>query len=98
MSISKTFIDRPIATALLMAAILLAGILIDRGAWWGLDFVRDAIVPGQVALQADVPLIRDHLLRHGSSPEAAVAGADVVLGHWVDLHAQLIGYRRALRF
>jgi MFS family permease len=78
--------------------ILLAGILIDRGAWWGLDFVRDAIVPGQGGLQADLPQIRDHLVRQGSAQEAADAGADAVLGSWVDLHARVIGYRRGLRF
>ena len=47
--------------------ILMAGVLIDQGAWWGLDFVRDAIVQGQGAVQADLPGIRDHLVRHGES-------------------------------
>ena len=28
----------------------------------------------------------------------AAAGADAVLGYWVDLHAQVIGYRWGLRF
>jgi hypothetical protein len=78
--------------------ILLAGVLIDQGAWWGLDFVRDAIVQGQGAVQADVPGIRDYLARQGSTPEAAAAQAEAVLGYWVNLHAQVIGYRRALRF
>jgi hypothetical protein len=78
--------------------ILVAGILIDRGAWWGLEFVRDSIVTGQGAVQADMPLLRDHLVRRGSSPEAAAAQADAVLGSWVDLHARVIGYRRGLRF
>jgi DHA2 family multidrug resistance protein-like MFS transporter len=78
--------------------ILLAGVLIDQGAWWGLDFVRDAIVQGQGAVQADVPGIRDHLVRHGSTPAEAVAQAEAVLGYWVDLHAQVIGYRTGLRF
>ncbi len=78
--------------------ILLAGVLIDQGTWWGLEVVRDSVVPGQGALQADVPLIRDHLMRHGSAPPAAAAQADAVIGYWVDLHAQVIGYRRALRF
>jgi DHA2 family lincomycin resistance protein-like MFS transporter len=77
--------------------ILLAGVLIDQGAWWGLDFVRDAIVQGQGALQADVPAIRDHLARHGSAPEAATAQGEAVLGYWVNLHAQVIGYRIGLR-
>ncbi len=40
------------------AGILLAGILLDQGAWWGLEFVRDGIVQGQGAVQADMPLIR----------------------------------------
>jgi MFS transporter, DHA2 family, multidrug resistance protein len=77
--------------------ILLAGILIDQGAWWGLDFVRDAIVQGQGPVQADVPAIRDHLLRHGSTPAEAVAQGEAVLGYWVNLHSQVIGYRIGLR-
>jgi DHA2 family lincomycin resistance protein-like MFS transporter len=78
--------------------ILLAGVLIDRGTWWGLDFVRDAIVQGQGAVQADVPGIRDHLVRHGSTPAEAVAQGEAVLGYWVNLHAQVIGYRTGLHF
>ncbi len=78
--------------------ILLAGVLLDSTTAWGLEFVRDSVVPGQGALQADVPLIRDDLVRHGSAPPAAAAQADAVLGSWIDLHAQVIGYRRALRF
>jgi DHA2 family multidrug resistance protein len=78
--------------------ILLAGVLIDQGAWWGLDFVRDSIVQGQGALQADVPAIRDHLARHGSTPTAAAAQAQAVLCSWVNLHSQVIGYRTGLRF
>jgi DHA2 family multidrug resistance protein len=77
--------------------ILLAGILIDRGAWWGLEFVRDSIVQGQGAVQADVPAIRDHLVRHGSTPSAAATQAQTILDSWVDLHAQVIGYRTGLR-
>jgi MFS family permease len=78
--------------------ILLAGILIDRGAWWGLDFVRDAIVQGQGAVQADLPSIHDHLVRHGSTPAEAVAQAEAILGQWVNLHAKVIGFRSGLRF
>ncbi|HEV3256093.1 MAG TPA: MFS transporter [Gemmataceae bacterium] len=78
--------------------ILLAGVLIDQSAWWGLDFVRDAIVQGQGAVQADVPGMRDHLVRHGSTPAEAVAQGEAVLGYWVNLHAQVIGYRTGLRF
>jgi DHA2 family multidrug resistance protein len=77
--------------------ILLAGVLIDQGAWWGLDFVRDSIVQGQGAVQADIPAIRDYLLRHGSSPAQVGTQADAVLGQWVNLHAQVIGYRTGLR-
>jgi DHA2 family multidrug resistance protein len=77
--------------------ILLAGVLIDQAAWWGLDFVRDSVVQGQGAVQADVPAIRDHLARHGSGPEAATAQGEAVLGYWVNLHAQVIGYRTGLR-
>jgi MFS family permease len=78
--------------------ILLAGVLIEQGAWWGLDFVRDSIVQGQGAVQADMVGIRDHLVRHGSSPAEAVAQSEAVLGSWVDLHAHVIGYRGGLRF
>jgi DHA2 family multidrug resistance protein len=78
--------------------ILLVGVLIDQGTWWGLDFVRDSVVPGQGALQADVPAIRDHLVRRGSSPAEAAAQSEAVLGSWVNLHAQVIGYRWGLRF
>jgi DHA2 family multidrug resistance protein len=78
--------------------ILLAGVLTEQGAWWGLDFVRDAIVQGQGAVQADVPGIRDHLVRHGSTPAEAVAQGEAILGYWVNLHAQVIGYRTGLRF
>src|SRR5262245_14218256 len=78
--------------------ILLASVLIDRGTWWGLEFVRDAVVPGQGPVQVDVPAVRDHLLRHGSTPSEAAAQAEAVLGHWVNLHAQVIGYRTGLRF
>jgi hypothetical protein len=77
--------------------ILLAAVFIDQGSWWGLDFVRDSIVQGQGAVQADVPAIRDHLARHGSAPEAATAQGEAVLGYWVNLHAQVIGYRTGLR-
>ena len=78
--------------------ILLAGVLIDQGAWWGLDFVRDSVVQGQGAVQADVPGIRDHLVRQGSAPSVAVTQAQAVLDSWVHLHAQVIGYRTGLRF
>jgi DHA2 family multidrug resistance protein len=77
--------------------ILLAGILIERGTWWGQEFVRDSVVPGAGSLQAHLPELRDHLLRHGSAPTEAAAQADAVLSSWVNLHAQLIGYRTGLR-
>jgi DHA2 family multidrug resistance protein len=77
--------------------ILLASVLIDQGTWWGLDFVRDSIVQGQGAVQVDVPAIRDYLARHGSAPSALTAQSEAVLGYWVNLHAQVIGYRTGLR-
>jgi MFS family permease len=80
------------------AGILLAGVLVDSTTAWGLEFVRDSVVPGQGALQADEPLIRDHLVRHGSTPSVAATQADAIIGDWVNLHAQVIGYRSALRF
>jgi DHA2 family multidrug resistance protein len=78
--------------------ILLVGVLIEQGAWWGLDFVRDSVVEGQGALQVDMLGIRDYLVRHGSTPAEAAAQSDSVLGSWVDLHSHVIGYRSGLRF
>jgi DHA2 family multidrug resistance protein len=78
--------------------ILLAGVLIDQGAWWGLEFVRDSVVQGRGPVEADVPALRDHLARHGSPPSAAVPQSQAVLGYWVNLHARVIGYRWGLRF
>jgi hypothetical protein len=72
--------------------ILLAVVLIDQGAWWGLDFVRDAIVQGQGSARADVPGIRDYLVRHGGAPPAAamqaqgdlgLLGQPARAGHWL---------------
>jgi DHA2 family lincomycin resistance protein-like MFS transporter len=77
--------------------ILLAGVLIGQGAWWGLEFVRDGIVQGQGAVQIEIPAMQDYLVRHGSTPATAAAQAQAVLGSWVDLHAQVIGYRWGLR-
>jgi hypothetical protein len=77
--------------------ILLAGVLIDQGAWWGLEFVRDSVREGQGAVQVDSPAIRDHLERHGSAPSAAAAQSQQILNAWVNLHAQVIGYRSGLR-
>ena len=45
-----------------------------------------------------MPGIRDHLVRHGSTPAEAAAQSEAVLGYWVNLHAQVIGYRSGLRF
>ena len=78
--------------------ILLASVLIDQGTWWGLDYVRASVVQGQGPVQVDVPAIRDHLARRGSTPETAATQAQAVLGSWVNLHAQVIGYRWGLRF
>jgi hypothetical protein len=77
--------------------ILLAGVLIDQGVWWGLEFVRDSVRQGQGAVQVDVPAIGDHLARHGSAPSDAAAQSQEILGSWVHLHAQVIGYRSGLR-
>src|SRR5262249_21091691 len=77
--------------------ILLAGVLIDQGTWWGLEFVRDAIVQGQGAVQVDVPALRDDLVRRGSAPAAAATQGEAVLGYWGNLHAPVIGYRTGLR-
>jgi hypothetical protein len=77
--------------------ILLAGVLIDQGTAWGLEFVRDSVVRGQGGVQVDVPAIQDHLRRRGADDRAAVAQSEAVLGYWVHLHAQLIGYRTGLR-
>jgi MFS family permease len=77
--------------------ILLAGLLIDQGTSWGLEFVRDAVVQGRGPVEADVPALRDHLVLHGSSPGEAAVQAEAVLGQWVELHARVIGYRTGLR-
>jgi hypothetical protein len=79
------------------AGVLLAGVVLDRAAAWGLDFVRTSMTPGQGALQVLEPPIQDHLARHGSAPPEAAAQTRAVLGSWVHLHAQIIGYRVALR-
>jgi MFS family permease len=79
------------------AGVLLAGVVLDRAAAWGLDFVRTSMMPGQGALQVLEPPIQDHLALHGSAPLEAAAQSQAVLGSWVDLHAQIIGYRTALR-
>jgi MFS family permease len=79
------------------AGVLIAGVILDRATAWGLDFVRTSMVPGQGALQALEPPIQDHLVRHGSAPPLAATQAHAVLGYWVNLHAQIIGYRVALR-
>jgi MFS family permease len=78
--------------------VLLAGILLDRAATWGLEYVRASITLGQGALQVTEPAMRDHMVRHGSTPAEAAAQTDALLGHWVNLHAEVIGYRTALRF
>jgi MFS family permease len=79
------------------AGVLLAGIVLDRAAAWGLDFVRTSMTPGQGALQVLEPSIQDHLAQNGSAPPEAAARTRAVLGYWVNLHAQIIGYRVALR-
>jgi len=78
--------------------ILVAGILLDRAAAWGLDFVRDSVRLGQGALEVTQPEIRDHMTRRGSAPAEAVARTDATIGYWVHLHAQIIGTRTAFRF
>jgi MFS family permease len=78
--------------------VLIAGILIERGTAWGLEFVRNSVVYGQGALQVTEPDIRDHMARHGSAPPTAAGQSDAVLGYWVNLHAGVIGFRVALRF
>jgi MFS family permease len=78
--------------------VLIASILIERGTAWGLELVRNSVIEGQGALQVAEPDIRDHMARHGSAPSSAAGQTDAVLGYWVNLHAQVIGYRIALRF
>jgi MFS family permease len=78
--------------------VLVGGVLFDRATAWGQDFVGDSITLGQGALQVTEPAMRDYMARHGSSPPEAAARADALLGHWVGLHAQVIGCRAALRF
>jgi MFS family permease len=81
-----------------LVGVLAGGILVDRASAWGLEFVRSSVVYGQGALQVVEPALRDHMVRHGSAPAAAETQAQALLGSWVDLQAQVIGYRTALRY
>jgi hypothetical protein len=76
----------------------MAGIILDRATSWGLDYVRDSLVIGQGTLGLSEASIRDHMVHHGSAPPMAAAQTQALLGYWVNLHAQIIGYRAALRF
>jgi MFS family permease len=79
------------------AGVLLAGVLLDRAAAWGLDFVRTSIVLGQGSLEAIEPGIQDHMTRRGSTEPEAAAQTTALIGSWVELHARIIGYRAVLR-
>jgi MFS family permease len=78
--------------------ILAASLVVDRSTAGGLEYVRDSVVQGQGTLQVVEPALRTHMAHQGSTPAAAAAQADALLGSWVDAHAQVIGYRSALRF
>jgi MFS family permease len=76
--------------------ILLAGVQLDQAAAWGLDYVRTSMTLGQGALEVTEPAIVDHMVRRGSAPPEAAAQTEALIGHWVNLHARVIGYRAAL--
>ena len=57
----------------------------------------DAACATAFTLQVVEPALRTHMEHHGSAPPTAAAQADALLGTWIDLHAQVIGYRSALR-
>jgi DHA2 family lincomycin resistance protein-like MFS transporter len=76
--------------------ILLAGVFLDQAATWGLDYVRTSMTLGQGALQVTEPAILNHMVRRGSAPPEAAAQTEALIGYWVNLHAQIIGYRAAL--
>jgi predicted MFS family arabinose efflux permease len=78
--------------------VLATAIVLDRGTWWGLEYVRDSVVLGQGTLQVSKTAIRDHMSRHGSTQVTAGVQTEALLGYWANLHAQIIGYRTALRF
>jgi len=75
-----------------------AGVLLDRAAAWGFDFVSDSLRLGHGPLLSLTPHLHDHFTRAGSSPAESAARADALVGHWVSLHAGIIGYRAAFRF
>jgi hypothetical protein len=78
--------------------VLVAGVLLERAVAWGLDFVRSSQMLGQGALEVTMPAVRDHMVRSGSTPAEAALQADATVGYWVHVHAQVIGFRTALRF
>ena len=80
--------------------ILLAGVLIDQGLPGGVwDSSAMASCRDRGPFRSDVPDIRDHLFCHGKRMSVAVTQAQrAVLDSWVNLHAQVIGYRTGLRF
>jgi hypothetical protein len=78
--------------------VLAAAVVLDRATAWGLEYVRASMVEGQGPLQIVEPAVRDHMAYLGSGPERAAAQTDALLGTWVQMHAQVIGYRAVLRF
>ncbi|MBI3409420.1 MAG: MFS transporter [Planctomycetes bacterium] len=78
--------------------VLLAGVILDQAVAGGLEYVRTSMTLGQGTLETTTPVIQDYLVRHGSSPTAAAEQTETIVGYWVHLHAQVIGYRAALRF
>jgi MFS family permease len=79
-------------------AILAAAVVLDRSTAGGLEYVRASVVQGQGTLQVVEPALRTHMEHLGSAPAAAADEAQSLLGSWVDLHAQVIGFRSTLRF
>jgi DHA2 family lincomycin resistance protein-like MFS transporter len=92
---SVKFLVRSLGSTL---GVLLAAVLLDQATAWGLEYVRTSLTPALGTLQVVQPSIQDHMERHGSAPAAGAAQTSAVIGHWVHLHAQIIGFRAALRF
>jgi len=89
------FLVRALASTV---GVLAAAVVLDRATAWGLEYVRASMVQGQGELQIVGPDLRAHMAYLGSAPERAAAQTDALLGTWVQMHAQVIGYRAALQF
>jgi DHA2 family multidrug resistance protein len=74
-----------------------AGVLLERATAWGFDFVGTSLPPGHGPLLSLEPHLHDHFVRRGSTPAEAAGRTDALVGHWVAVHARVIGYRAAFQ-